>query len=228
MTTGAQILWLKRSSGIVLLWCSLLVPSGCSTPQAPPPNPDQVRQHSDQAFRQLHGQEQPQAQTDTPSQMQSPATSDQPAAQAPSNNAGAQIPLAEIIQSNDGYVRATGYGDFAKGLNLCQHSADLAARVELSKLIRVKVTERSTDRIRERTGKEAEQDIEIVREGLVNEVLVRGADCGSQSGQGGRHLFEHRRDSEEKPQPHSGHRQRRQRQSAKVTICSLGLVPGMG
>jgi len=35
----------------------------------------------------------------------------------------------------------------------------------------VKVTERSTDRIRERTGKEAEQDIEVVREGLVNEVL---------------------------------------------------------
>lgn len=35
----------------------------------------------------------------------------------------------------------------------------------------MKVTERSTDRIRERTGKDAEQDIEIVREGLVNEVL---------------------------------------------------------
>lgn len=35
----------------------------------------------------------------------------------------------------------------------------------------MKVTERSTDRIRERTGKEAEQDIEVVREGLVNEVL---------------------------------------------------------
>jgi hypothetical protein len=86
--------------------------------------------------------------------------------------------LAEIGQSDDGYVRATGYGSLAKGLYLCQHSADLAARVELSKLIRVKVTERSTDRIRERTGKETEQDIEIVREGLVNEVLseVRIAD----------------------------------------------------
>jgi hypothetical protein len=36
----------------------------------------------------------------------------------------------------------------------------------------VKVTERSTDRIRERTGKEAEQDIEVVREGLVDEVLT--------------------------------------------------------
>ena len=81
------------------------------------------------------------------------------------------MPLAEIVPSDDGYVRVTGYGNLAKGLYLCQHSADLAARVELSKLVRVKVTERSTDRIRERTGKDAEQDIEVVREGLVNEVL---------------------------------------------------------
>jgi hypothetical protein len=171
MTTSAQCLWLRRSSSIVLLWGSLLLPSGCSTPQASPPNPDAVRQHADKAFQQLHAQEQPQAQTETPSQTQLPATSDQPAAQSPSNKAGGQIPSAEINQSDDGYVRATGYGNLAKGLYLCQHSAELAARVELSKLVRVKVTERSTDRIRERTGKEAEQDIEVVREGLVNEVL---------------------------------------------------------
>ena len=82
-----------------------------------------------------------------------------------------QIPFAEIGPSDGEYIRATGYGNLAKGLYLCQHSADLAARVELSKLVRVKVTERSTDRIRERTGKDAEQDIEVVREGLVNEVL---------------------------------------------------------
>ena len=91
--------------------------------------------------------------------------------QAFPNKAGVQIFLAEIQQSDDGYVRVIGYGSLAKGQYLCQHSADLAARVELSKLIRVKVTERSTDRIRERTGKDAEQDIEIVREELVNEVL---------------------------------------------------------
>ena len=149
----------------MVLWGVLSLVSGCSTTPAPPSNPDEVRQHADKAFQQL------QAQTETPSQLQLPATSDQPAAQSPSNQAGVQIPLAEIHQSDDGYVRATGYGNLAKGLYLCQHSADLAARVELSKLVRVKVTERSTDRIRERTGKEAEQDIEIVREGLVNEVL---------------------------------------------------------
>lgn len=171
MITSAQNHWLTRSSGIILLWGSLLLPSGCSTTQAPPPNPDAVRQYADKAFQQLHAQEQPQAQTEAPSQTALPATSDQPAAQSPSNKAGGQIPSAEINQSDDGYVRATGYGNLAKGLYLCQHSAELAARVELSKLVRVKVTERSTDRIRERTGKDAEQDIEVVREGLVNEVL---------------------------------------------------------
>ena len=84
---------------------------------------------------------------------------------------GVQIPFAEIGPSDGEYIRATGYGNLAKGLYLCQHSADLAARVELSKLARVQVTEKSVDRIRERTGKDAEQDIEVVREGLVNEVL---------------------------------------------------------
>lgn len=155
----------------MLLYGSLLALSACSTPQAPPPNSDAVRQRADKAFQQLHPQEQPQAQTETPSRTQSPALSDRPSVPAPSSKTGAQIPLAEIGPSDDGYVRATGYGNLAKGQYLCQHSADLAARVELSKLIRVKVTERSTDRIRERTGKEAEQDIEVVREGLVNEVL---------------------------------------------------------
>ncbi|MDP1948007.1 MAG: hypothetical protein Q8L77_10960 [Nitrospirota bacterium] len=166
-----QSFWFTRSQGIVLLWGSLLVSFGCSTPQAPPPNPDVVRQHADKAVQQLHAQELPQTQTETSSQSQPSAAVDQSSGQAPSNKAGIQVPLAEVQPSDDGYVRAIGYGNLSKGLSLCQHSADLAARVELSKLIRVKVTERSTDRIRERTGKEAEQDVEIIREGLVNEVL---------------------------------------------------------
>ena len=171
MRRGAQDRWPTQLSGIALLWCSLLWLQGCSTSQAPPSNPDAVRQHADKAFQQLRAQEQPQAQTETSSQPQSFTAADQPSGQAPPNKANVQVPLAEIQPSDDGYVRAIGYGNLSKGLSLCQHSADLAARVELSKLIRVKVTERSTDRIRERTGKDAEQDIEIVREGLVNEVL---------------------------------------------------------
>lgn len=172
-STLVQSLWITRLRGIVLLWCSLLWLPGCSTLPAPPPNPDVVRQHADKAFQQLHAQEQPQTQTETETspQSQPSAAVDQSSGQTRSNKAGIQVPLAEIQQSDDGYVRAIGYGNLSKGLSLCQHSADLAARVELSKLIRVKVTERSTDRIRERTGKEAEQDIEIIREGLVNEVL---------------------------------------------------------
>ena len=170
-STLVQNFWFTRLQGLVLLWGSLLVFFGCSTPQAPPSNPDVVRQHADKAFQQLHVQEQPQVQAEPSSQPQSSTAADQPSWQAPSNKAGVQVPLAEIQPSDDGYVRAIGYGNLSKGLSLCQHSADLAARVELSKLIRVKVTERSTDRIRERTGKDAEQDIEIVREGLVNEVL---------------------------------------------------------
>jgi hypothetical protein len=106
MITSAQCFWLGRSSGIVLLWGSLLLPSGCSTPQAPPPNPDQVRQHADKAFQQLHGQEQPQAKTETASQPQSSAAPEQPSAQTPPNKADVRIPLAEIRQSDDGFVRA--------------------------------------------------------------------------------------------------------------------------
>ena len=43
--------------------------------------------------------------------------------------------------------------------------------MELSKLVSVRVKETSVDRIRERTGTDAQQDIEVVREGTINEVL---------------------------------------------------------
>ena len=69
-------------------------------------------------------------------------------------------------------LRATGYASLQKGLTLCQHSADLAARIELSKLVKVEVTEKSRDRQREQTGKNFEQDIEVMREGRVNQVLT--------------------------------------------------------
>ena len=162
---------IRRTNRVGLVLGSLLMTLGCSTASTPATNPDAVRQHADKAFQQLKAQEHSQQQSDPQFSPQAAAPGDTTAMPAPSVQQGVQIPFAEIGLSDGEYIRATGYGNLANGLYLCQHSADLAARVELSKLAHVKVTERSTDRIRERTGKEAEQDIEVVREGLVNEVL---------------------------------------------------------
>jgi len=162
---------ITRTDSVGLLVGSLLMVLGCSTAPTSALNPDAVRQHADKAFQQLKAQEHAQQPGDSQSLTQASTPGDTTADPAPSVEKGVQIPLAEIGPSDGEYIRATGYGNLARGLYLCQYSADLAARVELSKLVRVKVTERSTDRIRERTGKEAEQDIEIVREGLVDEVL---------------------------------------------------------
>jgi hypothetical protein len=49
--------------------------------------------------------------------------------------------------------------------------AELAARTDLAKQIRVRVSEHAIDRLRERMGKTTEQDIEVVREEMVNELL---------------------------------------------------------
>jgi hypothetical protein len=144
---------------------------GCSTVPTPATNPEAVRLHADKAFQQLKMQEHSQESSDPQSSPQASTPGDTTDALPSPVQQRVQIPSAEVGPSDGEYVRATGYGDLTKGRYLCQHSADLAARVELSKLAHVKVTERSTDRIRERTGKEAEQDIEVVREGLVNEVL---------------------------------------------------------
>ena len=162
---------ITRTDSVGLLLGSLLMVLGCSTAPKSAPNPDAVRQHADKAFQQLKAREGAQQPGDSQSLTQASTPGDTTANPAPSVEKGVQIPSAEIRPSDGEYIKATGYGNLARGLYLCQHSADLAARVELSKLAHVKVTERSTDRIRERTGNEAEQDIEVIREGLVNEVL---------------------------------------------------------
>jgi len=162
---------ITRTECMGLLLGSFLLTLGCSMAPMSASNPDAVRQHADKDFQQLKAQEDAQHPGDSQPLTQPPTTGDTTANPAPSVEKGVQLPFAEIGPFDGEYIRAIGYGNLAKGLYLCQHSADLAARVELSKLVRVKVTERSTDRIRERTGKEAEQDIEVVREGLVDEVL---------------------------------------------------------
>ncbi len=54
---------------------------------------------------------------------------------------------------------------------VCQRVSELSARTDLAKQIRVMVKEHMVDRIRERTGREAEQDIELTREEIVQEYL---------------------------------------------------------
>jgi len=54
---------------------------------------------------------------------------------------------------------------------VCQRVSELSARTDLAKQIRILVKEHMVDRIRERTGRETEQDIEVTREEIVQEYL---------------------------------------------------------
>ena len=136
--------------------------SACASTTTPPGEGSQVQRHADRAFGELKGGQdatiQPTPDTDSKG---SPATSDKTV----------EVPLGKVEVKAD-IIRATGYASLRKGLMLCQHSADLAARIELSKLVRVEVNETSRDRQREKSGKEYEQDIEVVREARVNQVLT--------------------------------------------------------
>lgn len=69
------------------------------------------------------------------------------------------------------YVIGHGQGDMTKGRLACQRVAELAARAELAKQIRVLIKEHAVDRTRERSGHPVEQDLEITREEIVQESL---------------------------------------------------------
>jgi len=73
--------------------------------------------------------------------------------------------------SSDHYLIGKGQGDMAKGPIICQRVSELSARTDLAKQIRILVKEHMVDRLRERTGREAEQDIEVTREEIVQEYL---------------------------------------------------------
>jgi hypothetical protein len=64
-----------------------------------------------------------------------------------------------------------GQGDMSKGPIICQRVSELSARTDLAKQIRIFVKEHMVDRVRERSGKEADQDIELTREEIVQEYL---------------------------------------------------------
>ena len=73
--------------------------------------------------------------------------------------------------SSDQYLVGKGQGEMTKGQIICQRVSELSARTDLAKQIRILVKEHMIDRIRERTGREAEQDIEVTREEIVQEYL---------------------------------------------------------
>lgn len=108
-----------------------------------------VRERADQIFDRLQKREQALA----------PATMD--------------LPQREhtLVYNSEQFLIGRGQGDLGKGTLVCQRVSELAARADIAKQIRVLVKEHATDRLRERTGREAEQDIEVVREEIVQEYL---------------------------------------------------------
>ncbi|MBM4127799.1 MAG: hypothetical protein FJ247_10695 [Nitrospira sp.] len=94
-------------------------------------------------------------------------------AQAADSGGSARV-ASELSQDgyrSDQYWIGRGQGDLSKGSAVCQRVAELAARADVAKQIRVLVKEHLVDRTRERTGKEIEQDIELTREEIVQEYL---------------------------------------------------------
>ncbi|MCP9464145.1 MAG: LPP20 family lipoprotein [Nitrospira sp.] len=71
----------------------------------------------------------------------------------------------------DQYWIGRGQGDLTKGGVVCRRVAELAARADLARQIRVLIKEHLTDRVHERSGREPEQDIELIREEIVEEYL---------------------------------------------------------
>jgi len=69
------------------------------------------------------------------------------------------------------YLIGTGQGDMAKGPSVCRRVSELSARTEIAKQIRILVKEHMVDHLRERNGHEADQDIELTREEIVQEYL---------------------------------------------------------
>lgn len=116
--------------------------------------PGEVRTRAERSFNQLKQHQEPQGSAES---------------------AGGIQPLAEESHgaySSERYWIGKGQGDLAKGKIVCQRVSELSARTDLAKQIRVMVKEHMVDRVRERSGRETEQDIELTREELVQEYLL--------------------------------------------------------
>lgn len=153
----------QRRSKTYGSWAATLVlvisVSGISLAEDFPTNRALVEQHADEAFQRLEkGPRQ---------SRQAPAGRLNDAVSSPAPGASDKV----RDHAGPGILIGQGQGDLSKGKLVCQRVSELAARADLAKQIRVLVKEHATDRVRERTGREPEQDIEVVREELVQEYL---------------------------------------------------------
>lgn len=114
---------------------------------------DDVRTHAERSFEQLQQH-----------QDQKKVTETSAVGWQPDEAAGG-------VYSSTRYWIGKGQGDLVKGKAVCQRVSELSARTDLAKQIRVMVKEHMVDRVRERSGRETESDIELTREELVQEYL---------------------------------------------------------
>ena len=135
----------------ILLALANLWPAGVTLAESGNGSPS-VSRHAEQSFQQLQQIE------------RGGKTNGQAGTRPPVMESGGFYPTEQ-------YLIGEGQGDLSKGKMVCQRVSELSARTDLAKQIRVMVKEHMVDRVRERTGREAEQDIELTREEIVQEYL---------------------------------------------------------
>ena len=144
---------MKYWLGIIVLAVGLVSGKGSPFMQAYATEVDDVRAHADQSFDRLNLRRGQQESIKEPGVIRQ-------AAEAESSG-----------YPSDQYWIGRGLADLGKGKMVCQRVSELAARTDLAKQIRVMVKERLVDRVRERSGREPEQDLELTREEIVEEYL---------------------------------------------------------
>jgi LPP20 lipoprotein len=144
----------NRMVSLISVCCSLIValsqlPTAVASAEERSPS---IREHADQSFQEMK---------------QSELSGKAPI------GAKARTTVADTSGHfpSDQYLIGKGHGDLSKGKSVCLRVSELSARTDLAKQIRVMVKEHMVDRVRERSGKDAEQDIELTREEIVQEYL---------------------------------------------------------
>ncbi|TKS60064.1 MAG: hypothetical protein EWM72_01652 [Nitrospira sp.] len=144
---------MKNGIWIVVIAVSVWSSTGLLVTHAHAAETGDVRTHADRSFDQLKHHQDHNDAAKTPGVIRHSTEA----------NSGAY--------SSDQYWIGKGQGDLAKGKVVCQRVSELSARTDLAKQIRVMVKEHMVDRVRERSGRETEQDIELTREEIVQEYL---------------------------------------------------------